>query len=251
MKPVFFHVEDSVNQTLCVAVHVGQNGRAMLDTINGELTYLDPAGFGFHRKQNIEAILAAQDGLCFFCTSVLQDEDGHVKFDVDHLQPLCNEGTDWPDNLALTCPPCNSEKHWRTERQYWNLLKKKHGIEWVQERRARTKRIKRVGKKLTAANIEERNLALAQLLENLRDKLRSRSRSVATEPDIHIEERRMVVDQNYSRDYRTYPVVYLRHGKAHIPSGIPFGGQTSIVRWYKKNGASLVKTLKKASAETV
>ena len=68
--------------------------------INGNFTYHDAVGFGYHRKRDIDAILAAQDGRCYFCSRVLEERDGCIKFDKDHLQPLCKEGTNWPDNLA-------------------------------------------------------------------------------------------------------------------------------------------------------
>ena len=42
---------------------------------------------------------------------------------VDHLTPLTREGTsNWPENIALACGPCNTSKGNKTEAEFWIYL---------------------------------------------------------------------------------------------------------------------------------
>lgn len=55
-------------------------------------------------KATREAVRAAYDGKCATCASV----DG--PFDVDHIRPSADFGTDALENLQLLCRPCHREK---------------------------------------------------------------------------------------------------------------------------------------------
>ena len=52
-----------------------------------------------------QEVKTKQDGLCSIC----QDKLG-TKFEVDHISPLCQIGTNDVENLRAICPPCHSEE---------------------------------------------------------------------------------------------------------------------------------------------
>ena len=54
---------------------------------------------------DVKTLLDAQGGLCAYCGTVL-DASRHV----DHVVPLSRGGGNGPDNIALSCPRCNSSK---------------------------------------------------------------------------------------------------------------------------------------------
>lgn len=68
---------------------------------------------GTHTKDDLDAIYAAQHGRCYYCGVTLAKP-----IHVDHKQPLSRGGTNWPDNLALTCAFCNLSKHNSTEAEF-------------------------------------------------------------------------------------------------------------------------------------
>lgn len=47
-----------------------------------------------------------QGNRCFWCSRELEGGKSHV----DHIIPLVRGGTNWPDNIAITCPSCNLSK---------------------------------------------------------------------------------------------------------------------------------------------
>lgn len=68
-----------------------------------------------HSPSDIEALLIAQAGLCFYCFAVLAD------YHVDHFIPLSKGGGNTLSNLRIACPLCNMSKgpklpwEWRPE----------------------------------------------------------------------------------------------------------------------------------------
>ncbi len=56
----------------------------------------------------VEELFAAQNGICYIpgCGA-----DISQKFEIDHKTSLYRGGTNWPDNIALACEYCNSQKH--------------------------------------------------------------------------------------------------------------------------------------------
>lgn len=60
---------------------------------------------GTFSKEDILAIYRRQGGKCAYCSMSLNG-----KFTIDHIQPLSQGGTNWPDNIALSCSSCNSSK---------------------------------------------------------------------------------------------------------------------------------------------
>ena len=61
---------------------------------------------GSHTKADIDALYAAQNGVCAACKVGL--ENG---YHVDHKNPIARGGANSPDNLQLLCKRCNQTKH--------------------------------------------------------------------------------------------------------------------------------------------
>lgn len=60
---------------------------------------------GTYSFADIEALNELQHNLCAYCGIRLFDD-----FHIDHIEPLLQGGSNWPDNLALSCPSCNISK---------------------------------------------------------------------------------------------------------------------------------------------
>jgi len=54
---------------------------------------------------DIKAQYASQDGKCFWCGKKV-----YKNYHIDHVIPLSQGGTNWPDNLVIACPSCNTSK---------------------------------------------------------------------------------------------------------------------------------------------
>lgn len=67
-------------------------------------------GAGKYTNQEIDLLLLAQEGLCYYCAVHLVNEDGKPKFHIDHYIPLAEGGHNEISNLVLSCPPCNLRK---------------------------------------------------------------------------------------------------------------------------------------------
>jgi len=62
---------------------------------------------GFYTEEDVQKLMAAQYGLC---AAPHCEESIEHAYHVDHVDPLVNGGTNWPDNLQLLCPTCNCSK---------------------------------------------------------------------------------------------------------------------------------------------
>lgn len=60
---------------------------------------------GSHGWRDILRKWDEQGGICALCPKTLNGG-----FHVDHIMPLSKGGSDWPENIQLTCPPCNIRK---------------------------------------------------------------------------------------------------------------------------------------------
>lgn len=60
---------------------------------------------GSHTSQDIAEILLSQDGKCKACGVDVMDG-----YHVDHIVALINGGSNWPANLQILCPSCNTSK---------------------------------------------------------------------------------------------------------------------------------------------
>lgn len=75
------------------------------------------AAEGTHTCEDLEAIAEAQDFACAYCGIPLvggECEQVHV----DHKIPLSRGGSNWPENLALSCAFCNLSKHAMTAEEF-------------------------------------------------------------------------------------------------------------------------------------
>lgn len=68
---------------------------------------------GTYRPEDVLLILVAQEGCCAYCGCAVDVDAPRFaphKATVDHIVPLTRGGTNWPDNLAVACPACNTSK---------------------------------------------------------------------------------------------------------------------------------------------
>jgi 5-methylcytosine-specific restriction endonuclease McrA len=61
---------------------------------------------GSHDATDIERLWDKQKGRCTYCSVMLADG-----YHVDHRMPISLGGSNGPENLQLTCQPCNLKKH--------------------------------------------------------------------------------------------------------------------------------------------
>jgi 5-methylcytosine-specific restriction endonuclease McrA len=61
---------------------------------------------GCHNGEDIQRIFEAQNGKCACCKIKVGK-----KYHVDHITPLSRGGSNWPSNLQILCPTCNTRKH--------------------------------------------------------------------------------------------------------------------------------------------
>lgn len=59
---------------------------------------------GSFTKEDVKNIMRAQDYLCAICSVYL------IKYHIDHIVPLSKGGSNWPENLQMTCATCNLSK---------------------------------------------------------------------------------------------------------------------------------------------
>jgi 5-methylcytosine-specific restriction endonuclease McrA len=64
---------------------------------------------GSHTADDLRTLYALQEERCAYCGITL-----HGEYHVDHMQPIARGGSNWPDNLALTCSDCNLSKGAKT-----------------------------------------------------------------------------------------------------------------------------------------
>lgn len=72
---------------------------------------------GFYTFNEIWQMYEDQQGLCAYCETPL-----FGTYHIDHMLPLSRGGrNDWV-NLAITCPPCNMQKHDKTAEEFMEVL---------------------------------------------------------------------------------------------------------------------------------
>lgn len=64
---------------------------------------------GVFTSTDLDAIYTAQCGCCVYCGREI-DRTIPRSVHIDHIIPLSRGGSNWPQNLALTCPRCNLSK---------------------------------------------------------------------------------------------------------------------------------------------
>lgn len=68
---------------------------------------------GRYTVEDIALIRRSQRDRCLYCNCMLGGDE-HI----DHLIPLSRGGTNWPENLALSCGYCNMSKRDKTPDEY-------------------------------------------------------------------------------------------------------------------------------------
>lgn len=61
---------------------------------------------GVYTASDIEKIYKLQRGKCWWCGKKLPK-----RYEIDHRIPLAKGGSNWPNNLVLSCRHCNRSKH--------------------------------------------------------------------------------------------------------------------------------------------
>lgn len=73
---------------------------------------------GSHSQAEVWQMLEDQQHLCAFCETPLMG-----KFHVDHLTPLRRGGSDSWQNLAISCPSCNTSKGRKTAEEFMEYIR--------------------------------------------------------------------------------------------------------------------------------
>lgn len=60
---------------------------------------------GIHTQEDVLKQYALQEGRCYYCNV----EVGN-KYHVDHFHPIAKGGSNWPDNIVISCKACNLKK---------------------------------------------------------------------------------------------------------------------------------------------
>lgn len=74
---------------------------------------------GAHTVADIERIFDKQRGRCANPKCRYKFQGDHTE---DHIVPLVNGGSNWPDNIQLLCSPCNSSKGTKTMSEWLTSL---------------------------------------------------------------------------------------------------------------------------------
>lgn len=79
---------------------------------------------GKFTKNDIKRMFDEQKGICPYC-----NEDITEEYHIEHKTPISRGGSNWPENLHLTCAPCNYKKKTLTHEEFIDKLereKRKH-----------------------------------------------------------------------------------------------------------------------------
>jgi len=71
------------------------------------------AAEGTYTGDDVKRIYGAQKGKCACCNKKVGDN-----YHVDHVMPLALGGSNWPSNLQVLCPSCNSKKNAKDPLQF-------------------------------------------------------------------------------------------------------------------------------------
>lgn len=69
---------------------------------------------------DIELLRSIQNDMCYYCGTSISEG-----FDVDHLEPLVQGGSNGVGNIMLACSKCNQSKWAHSEAKYWRRLRKR------------------------------------------------------------------------------------------------------------------------------
>jgi 5-methylcytosine-specific restriction endonuclease McrA len=72
---------------------------------------------GRFTAEDIQQKYYEQREICIYCRVSIKES-----FEIDHKTPLARGGSNWPENIQLTCRPCNRRKQARTDEEYRAIL---------------------------------------------------------------------------------------------------------------------------------
>lgn len=72
---------------------------------------------GQHTAEELRQMVSDQGGLCAYCETPMGDE-----WSVEHMVPISRGGSDWAENIAITCRACNYSKNDKTAEEYFAWL---------------------------------------------------------------------------------------------------------------------------------
>ena len=81
------------------------------------------ASVGYHSAKDVVRLWHRQRGECARCGVRVGKRPSDGGFHVDHVTPLARGGVNWPRNLQLLCPPCNTSKRHRTPAEFTLYLR--------------------------------------------------------------------------------------------------------------------------------
>lgn len=101
------------------ARHYAEDPYKVIDRV-AERKLQDNSADGYYTEEDIADIRNHLNDRCRYC-----DESLNGGGDIEHMTPISRGGTNWPDNITLSCYQCNKEKHGKTLEEY---------LAWRQER---------------------------------------------------------------------------------------------------------------------
>jgi hypothetical protein len=131
---------------------------------------------GFYTNEDIVTIHELQSRECYFCSSLLGSVGEKGAFHIDHLNPISKGGSNWPNNICLTCERCNKRKHSHPTTVLWAKLRKEKGIEWVKHKVMVNKKNLPAKRKISILRKGERNQSLLQFKQEIEVAIRRSSR---------------------------------------------------------------------------
>jgi len=116
---------------------------------------------GYYENEDIKKIMEIQNFACYFCNVNISPETG-IKYEIDHLTSIVNEGSEWPSNMALLCKKCNSLKRADNEPTFWRRLRSINGSDWVAERKQSVPAQRKMKEALTRVRVKELKATVVQ-----------------------------------------------------------------------------------------
>lgn len=83
-----------------------QNNKQQVRSINANRRALKKRSGGTFNDKDIALQFSAQGKICWWCDSPIELETCHI----EHRVPISRGGTNWPDNIVLSCIRCNLSK---------------------------------------------------------------------------------------------------------------------------------------------
>lgn len=113
---------------------------------------------GFYDQEVIHKLFEIQEGKCYYSGEALITNPKN--YDLDHLVPVCEGGSNWPENLALVLTHVNKKKgsnRWG-DNEIINWLVERKGEKWAESQLIFMDEVDRKRKRLDASVRERLSL---------------------------------------------------------------------------------------------